>query len=1155
MKTPRACCGLPLFVIIATLAATEASFGQDMEITDILIVNSTTNQTPATGGELVEGMVIDPTFPLTLRALSAPARVGSVELELYRNGALTHRQIENNPPYALFGDDGGDYNPAPDTRTGDYRVTVTPYTLDRGRGTPGSALTVHFSIRTVEEPEEPTPECSSAGDCDDGKYCNGAETCVNGSCTDGQAPCGTATCFENSDQCDVSGPQISSVEVHDVFTDEIWATLSASNATADVPLDDARHVTVEAFPGRDSVGSIGFDLYRGNSLVHSQNENNPPYMLFGNEVDGTLLTWPAPSTIRAATYRLVVTPYAARDREGATGDVLEVFLNLGDITPEEPECTHDGACADGIFCNGIETCVNGQCRSGDSPCGAGLVCVEQAGECDSVTPDPIDPIDVPILPEPDLGDPDGPQVTRLALIDADRNRPVAGYEDLRYGTVIDLATLTTDRLNIQALTAPATVGSVRITIGGVVRTENNAPYATYGDVSGDYNPWTPAPGAYLLTARAYDHSALRGSTGAEKIVLVHFIDSSSLPVSQPQRSQRVAVDEDGNGSETVMLDGSLSRSAGNITRWTWRDVTSPDHPALLGSGQTLSTVLPVGAHTLRLDITDSLGAHDSSTLPVMVWPNGTKALGHLGTFHKWHKIEIPMLGPVTHVGAEINPFDITVDVRFDGPSGSFTVPAFYDGDGAGGPVGGIWKVRFAANRTGSWSFTSISDEPALSGYAGTFSVNNAPSSAPQLLQNGLLSYVGEHYLRFADGPFWIKTGMDDPENILGTALGDWDAKKAVIDHVSSLGVNSVYALLQNLYGDRLDVWPWWGDAVNLVRASDKRRFDVGRLLDWESFFDHCQRRGVVLHLLFSDDNDNGFNPDFDHRLLYREMVARFGHHPALIWSLGEESDETYSYSEHLFFSGLLDDIDPYDHPITAHDQLLRDGERWKYLGEDEFDLASIQSSRGNYNFSEVSVLDMREMIMDHRERSTQLGRPLPIMIDEHPGVDKVNSTTIARFRREMTWPILLSGGSFELHYQDLWNHADGPTGTLVPSDLDPMWRDMYTARLFLEQLPVTSMDPIDGRVRGGDHILFADPGLIYALYLPDGDRVDLDLRGVGGTFDILWYNVRNGEFSGGGLTTGGSWRDLGSPDYSGDVAVIVARRDLNLLDQIADRLR
>ncbi len=43
--------------------------------------------------------------------------------------------------------------------------------------------------------------CTETSECDDGLFCNGAESCVSGSCAAGVAPCDTA-CDEDADRCD-----------------------------------------------------------------------------------------------------------------------------------------------------------------------------------------------------------------------------------------------------------------------------------------------------------------------------------------------------------------------------------------------------------------------------------------------------------------------------------------------------------------------------------------------------------------------------------------------------------------------------------------------------------------------------------------------------------------------------------------------------------------------------------------------------------------------------------------------------------------------------------------------------------------------------------------------------------------------------------------
>jgi hypothetical protein len=99
--------------------------------------------------EIREGDVINlavlPTRNLNIRAVTAPAKVGSVVLGL--NGK---EATENSAPYAL----AGDFNstPAryriltPALKPGDYRLSAAPYSRANGEGTPGFALSVNFRV-------------------------------------------------------------------------------------------------------------------------------------------------------------------------------------------------------------------------------------------------------------------------------------------------------------------------------------------------------------------------------------------------------------------------------------------------------------------------------------------------------------------------------------------------------------------------------------------------------------------------------------------------------------------------------------------------------------------------------------------------------------------------------------------------------------------------------------------------------------------------------------------------------------------------------------------------------------------------------------------------------------------------------------------------
>lgn len=48
---------------------------------------------------------------------------------------------------------------------------------------------------------------------------------------------------------------------------------------------------------------------------------------------------------------------------------------------QQPECTTNDECIDELFCNGVETCVEGFCQQGANPCISGKVCDEEGNQC------------------------------------------------------------------------------------------------------------------------------------------------------------------------------------------------------------------------------------------------------------------------------------------------------------------------------------------------------------------------------------------------------------------------------------------------------------------------------------------------------------------------------------------------------------------------------------------------------------------------------------------------------------------------------------------------------------------------------------------------------------------------------------------------------
>ncbi len=560
-----------------------------------------------------------------------------------------------------------------------------------------------------------------------------------------------------------------------------------------------------------------------------------------------------------------------------------------------------------------------------------------------------------------------------------------------------------------------------------------------------------------------------------------------------------------------------------------------------------------------------------------------------GGGRKWEAVTLQFNGPRADAADnQPNPFlDFRLQVRFTGPGGShYDVPGFFDGDGQGGRAGNVWRVRFSPDEVGPWRFQASfrkgpqvavsleadAGEPTgFDGCAGGFTVRPQSGRAPDFLKWGRLEYVGQFYLKFRDGGYWIKGGTDEPEDFLAYAgfantprathrfenhVRDWrrgdpdwgnGQGKAIIgalNYLSSQHMNNLYFMPMNIGGDGKNVWPYLGQIDPKGNpANDNLHFDLLKLRQWEIVFDHAQRRSIFLHCVLNEAEHGNKNElddtalGVERKLYYRELIARFGHHVAMQWNLCEEYNLDIKLPPELIksYAEYIHAVDPYDHPITVHHAGKLPAAWAPFLGFRPFPVTSFQ-------WRDTSIVEY------WRQASREAGFPQVVNMDEvFP--DTASVTNADRHRREYTWPIYLSGGQLEYILQDLIKTDDF-------RKYEPVWKYTWHARKFLEEnLPFWEMEPMDPLLTGaatyqGTNNLvtgqvFAKAGEVYAVYVPVGDRTGtLDLSAAPGKFVQRWYNPRTGKFQGGSRTIqGGAAVPLGPPpkELSEDWAVLIKR--------------
>ncbi|MDP6442801.1 MAG: DUF5060 domain-containing protein [Pirellulaceae bacterium] len=458
-----------------------------------------------------------------------------------------------------------------------------------------------------------------------------------------------------------------------------------------------------------------------------------------------------------------------------------------------------------------------------------------------------------------------------------------------------------------------------------------------------------------------------------------------------------------------------------------------------------------------------------------------------GEFSKWRTIELRFAGPKSRALGEANPFEIRLDVKFRGPGGrELTVPGFYDGDGRGGGDGNVWKVRFAADAVGKWSYSTNSTHKALDTHRGSIVVT-APRDARGLWKLGRLEADPKvRYLKFRDGPYWLKAGCDDPENFLG-GYRSYDSlakRKAAIDYLAGKGVNSLYIMTHNVDGDDKDVWPWIGATAREAKrhsVSANTRFDIPKLTEWRELFEHMTDRGVVPYLILEDDSAWS---GYDHQRYWREIIARFGDLPALTFNLGEEHNENYKLSKSLELAGRFRDLDPYHHPLGIHN-VNRPTD--SYIDSPAIDFTAIQTGSPERKRSLDYCLSHNRLANDWIRRCQQRGRSIVVNFDEgRPEHD-----------RRAWWSAYLGGGVWEAHVLEPYDRPH--------TAWDSVWSELGGARAFMESIPFWRMLPSNQLVLDGTAFCLAEPGVAYALYLPTGGTAAIELPS-GSNYEVAWWD-------------------------------------------------
>ncbi len=571
-----------------------------------------------------------------------------------------------------------------------------------------------------------------------------------------------------------------------------------------------------------------------------------------------------------------------------------------------------------------------------------------------------------------------------------------------------------------------------------------------------------------------------------------------------------------------------------------------------------------------------------------------------GELKEWHKVTLEFEGPESSESDTNNPFlNYKLDVTFshNGSGKSYKIPGYFAADGNAANTsaisGKIWKVHFAPDEIGNWTYTVrfVKDKWAavreskklksagfMDNSEGEFTIAPTDKTGRDMRAKGRLEYVGERYLKFAgNGEYFLKCGADAPENFLayeefdGTFHNDgqkddlvksWEAHEqdwnegdpiwkdgkgkdiiGAVNYLASKGMNVFSFITMNIQGDDKNVFPY-------VDYNTYDRFDVSKLDQWEIVFEHADKLGMFLHFKTLEAENQGLldngGTGLYTKLYYRELMARFGHHLALNWNLCEETGDwqknirtfPVDVQGRLTLAEYVSNIDPYNRHIVIHNGNWYTG---IYGKNSKFTGASLQTNKPDFRNVHGSVL----RIFNEAEAK---GKTWAVACDEpgdaqHSLLPDDEDPEHNDARKNGLWGAMMAGAwGTEWYFGYAHPHSDLTCQDYRSRDL--FWEQGKICLDFFKdnEVPVETMVSNDSLISSkGDYVL-ANEGETYVVFLKNGGESNLDLKDNSGEYSVMWYNPRiGGKLQKGKVKSisGSGQKSLGMPPKDKDLDWVV----------------
>jgi hypothetical protein len=481
-----------------------------------------------------------------------------------------------------------------------------------------------------------------------------------------------------------------------------------------------------------------------------------------------------------------------------------------------------------------------------------------------------------------------------------------------------------------------------------------------------------------------------------------------------------------------------------------------------------------------------------------------------------------------------NPFtDVQVEGEFGLRGGEKQVPVTGFCASADGSRFG---VRFMPSRPGDYTY-------AVTYRQGDFTKRlTGQFQATDGKRRGLLRVDPAYPFHF----LWEGTGEHFYLN--GTTaflLMGWDDEKVIekaLDRFARYKVNRVRVLLTGRtdsfwsepvkpgHGFRAILNPWPAERPDAVAnpGFDYRRFHLPHWEKFERLLRHARSKDINISVVldWNDTKEHTAPGSEDEHRYYRYAAARLGAFANVTWDLGDDldsfRDEAWTRAAGTYMMG----VDPYRHLTTSHPV---NNERQDRTAE-WFGMTSFQQW----------PRPLHDWMLQQRKAQVKTGRVIPQVNEEYGYEDHypVWNTMVpapgcsADANRRAAWEMAMAGTyqtTGETAKRGIGIAPDSGGGWINGRADDTMLLLELQAHLvdFFTGFDWWKTEPHDELVGKGMFCL-AEPGKVYAVYLPHGGKATVKLEAD--RYRAQWFQARSGERIDLGIVSGPEWTSPAARD-------------------------